>query len=404
MNRDTNSAIGYTIPQSWMRYDIAVIANDLIEAKARVLALTTTPYQKNWVEGLQELQLKREVAGTSKIEGADFTEGELEVALRQNATAEELKTRSQRQAHSAVNTYRWIASLPDDFPLNAHLIKEVHRRIVTNCDDDHCEPGVIRGADCNVTFGIPKHRGCDGGKMCLKAFDDLISAINHEFRGHDPLIQALAVHYHFAAMHPFIDGNGRIARALEALMLQRADVTDRAFIAMSNYYYDEKDTYLRTLSQVRENNHDLTPFLKFGLLGITLQAGRLYAEIRRNMEVVLFRNMMYELFNKLESPKKRVIKNRQIEILKLLLEVREMDWHDLRRKMEPHYSNRANFQRTIVRDVKGLQQLGALEIKQISKGKLSINARLQWPQEITESDFFAKVNMLPKGKTHSFLR
>ena len=404
MERDNHLAINYVIPNSWMKYDISAVAKDLIEAKANILALTTTPFQRNWVEGLQEIQLKREVAGTSRIEGADFTEGELEVALRQNATPEELKTRSQRQAHSAVTTYRWIASLQDDHPIDASLIKEVHRRIVTNCDDDHCAPGVIHGADCNVTFGIPKHRGCDGGKMCIKAFDDLVTAINHEFRGHDPLIQALALHYHFAAMHPFLDGNGRTARALEALMLQRADVTDRAFIAMSNYYYDEKDTYLRTLSQVREKNHDLTPFLIFGLRGITLQSGRLYSEIRRNMQVVLFKNMMYELFNRLDSPRKRVIKERQIELLKFLLEVETMDWHDLRRKMEPYYTKVANFQRTIVRDVGGLIHLGAVAVNETSKGKYSMSARLQWPQEITESDFFTKVNMLPKGKTHSFLR
>ena len=38
-------------------------------------------------------------------------------------------------------------------------------------------------------------------------------------------------------MHPFVDGNGRTARALEALMLQRAGLRDSSFIAMSNYYY-----------------------------------------------------------------------------------------------------------------------------------------------------------------------
>ena len=91
------------------------------------------------------MQLKREVAGTSRIEGADFTEGELEVALRQDATPEELKTRSQRQAHSAVTTYRWIASLQDDHPIDACLIKEVHWRIVTNCDDDHCAQALFVG-------------------------------------------------------------------------------------------------------------------------------------------------------------------------------------------------------------------------------------------------------------------
>ena len=65
------------------------------------------------------------------------------------------------------------------------------------------------------------------------------------------LRRALALHYHFAAMHPFLDGNGRSARALEALMLQRTGLRDTLFIAISNYYYEEKAEYLSALAEVR---------------------------------------------------------------------------------------------------------------------------------------------------------
>jgi Fic family protein len=41
-------------------------------------------------------------------------------------------------------------------------------------------------------------------------------------------------------MHPFLDGNGRTARALEALMLQRTGLRDTLLIAMSNYSYEQK--------------------------------------------------------------------------------------------------------------------------------------------------------------------
>ena len=94
----------------------------------------------------------------------------------------------------------------------------------------------------------------------------------------------MALHYHLAAMHPFLDGNGRTVRALEALMLRRAGLTDRAFVAMSNYYYDEKAAYLRILSEVRQGGHDLTPFLIFALNGVRIQCERLTAEIRKQMQ------------------------------------------------------------------------------------------------------------------------
>ena len=223
--------VQYQIPERWIKYDAEALFSALVEAKASVLSLKSIPYQRSWAEALQNVQLKQEVAGTSRIEGAEFTEHELDLALLDEAP-EEAMTRSQRQARAAVNTYRWIARLEDDHPITDKLIREVHRRIVTGCDDDHCPPGQLRGDGENVIFGTPRHRGVEGGSECESAFQKLCDAVQAEFRNHDILIQALALHYHLGAMHPFLDGNGRTARALEALMLQRSGLRDELFIAL----------------------------------------------------------------------------------------------------------------------------------------------------------------------------
>lgn len=141
--------------------------NHLVEARASIIGLINTPYRRDWVEELQKLQLKMEVAGTSRIEGADFTSNELDRAMDPNGRPEDLLTRSQRQAMAAAQTYRWIRNLPDDYPVTADLVKDVHRRIVTGCDDEHCEPGQLRRQDQNVYFGVPSHRGCEGGKHAI---------------------------------------------------------------------------------------------------------------------------------------------------------------------------------------------------------------------------------------------
>lgn len=104
----------YKIPRHWIAYDPMAILQELMGAKAAMMALTQIPYQRSWAEELQRIQLKREVAGTSRIEGAEFTERELDAALRESP--EQLETRSQRQAAAAVATYRWIAQLPADRP------------------------------------------------------------------------------------------------------------------------------------------------------------------------------------------------------------------------------------------------------------------------------------------------
>jgi len=393
----------YTIPKDWIRYEPMSLLEELMDAKAAMLALTQIPYQRSWADELQRIELKREVAGTSRIEGAEFTEKELDAAMRE--TPEQLVTRSQKQAAAAVATYRWIAQLPGDRPVDEGLIFDVHRRLVTGCDDDHCAPGKLRGRDENVTFGSPKHRGAAGGDECAEAARQLVAAVRTVFYRHDPLIQALALHYHFAAMHPFLDGNGRTARALEALMLQRTGLRDTLFIAMSNYYYENKTSYLTALNETWERGHDLTPFLKFALRGVGTQCRRLFAEIRQQVAKALFRNTMADLFGRLQSPRKRVMSARHVQILNQLLDAAEMSLADISDKTRQFYSVK-NPGKALGRDLAYLIQLGAVRARKLpdkEKGVFLFAINLDWPTKITETEFFRRVREMPKGKIYGFL-
>ena len=396
--------IKYDMPKNWIQFDSGSrdLTSAYAEAKAAILSLQTVPYQRRWVEALQDIELKREVAGTSRIEGAEFTEQELDLAFQE--TPDQLITRSQRQAHAVVQTYRWLAALPQDRPITADLIFHIHRTIVTGADDDHCPPGQLRKDNQNVNFGMPKHRGAEGGAECVSAFRQFSEAIQREYQDYDPIIQALAVHYHLAAMHPFLDGNGRTARALEALMLQRAGLRDTCFIAMSNYYYDEKNAYLAALAEVRQSGHDLTPFLIFGLKGIALQSKRVLAQIQRHISKVLYRDLMYELFGRLKSKRKRFIAERQLKILEILLNVDSMELDRLIKVTESSYGTLKDPVGGLIRDLLNLAELNAIAIKKIGEGRYEIAVNPEWPTRLTETDFFAKMKQHPKAKTLSFLR
>jgi Fic family protein len=200
-------------------------------------------------------------------------------------------------------------------------------------------------------------------------------------------------------MHPFLDGNGRTARALEALMRQRSGLRDELFIAMSNYYYEEKPRYLRALAEVRAGNHDLTPFLLFGLRGIARQCRRLFQEIRKNISKTMFQNVMYDLFKHLRSRRKRVIAERQLAILELLLQAERIGLDDLRARTAHRYSSLKHPSRTFIRDVNGLLALGALGFQKLGRG-YELSVRLDWPAEITETDFFVRAARLPLARTH----
>jgi Fic family protein len=395
--------IKYKIPDRWIHYDKAAIVGELADAKGAIIALKTIPFQRRWVEKLQAMQLKLEVGGTSKIEGADFSGAELEAAMRE--TPEQLFTRSQRQAHAAMLTYKWIPTIPNDRPITKELICEVHRMIITGADDDHCAPGVIRQRDHNVNFGVPPHRGAEGGNECESAFTQMEEAIQKGFGEHDSLVQALALHYHFAAMHPFEDGNGRTARALEALCLQRAGMRDSTFIAMSNYYYDEKKSYLEALSAVGQPDYDLTPFLKFALRGISLQSQRLAAEISRHVRIEVFKGLMHDLLGRLQTPRKRVIAKREIAVLEHLLTFTEADWTTFYKEIFRLYGDVQNPSKALMRDVNHLISLGMIAFRQepSEAGRYTLWARLEWPSEVTETEFFRQLSALPRVKGTLFI-
>ncbi|MGH7958052.1 MAG: Fic family protein [Opitutaceae bacterium] len=393
--------VRYEPPRDWIAYDRSAIFDELMAAKAAMLALTQIPYQRSWADELQQVQLKREVAGTSRIEGAEFTDKELDAAMRE--TPAQLETRSQKQAAAAVFTYRWIAQLPSDRPVDLALICDVHRRLVANCDDDHCPPGHLRARDQNVIFGAPRHRGVEGGDECRGAIEALVEAARTVYRGHDPLVQALALHYHFAAMHPFLDGNGRTARALEAIMLQRVGLRDTLFIAMSNYYYEQKTGYLNALNETRAANHDLTPFLKFALKGVESQCRRLFEEIRLQVTKALFRNTMTDLFGRLKSPRKRALSGRHVQVLTLLLDEEEMTLAALTERTRHFYGVR-NPQKALIRDLNYLIGLQAISAKRLPDvGGFLLNINLDWPMKITDTEFFRRMKEMPKGKVYGFL-
>ena len=388
---------GYTVPQQWLRYDVAAIAGLLVEAKTAAGVLKQMPYLPRWIEQAHEEQLRLEAAGTSRIEGAEFTQREQDEALAPGEAASPTGlTHSQRQLRSADSTYRWLRSLPADQPVAAPLVLDIHRRIVTGCDDDHCEPGALRNAGPNVVFGMPRCRGAEGGPPLDDAFAALCQAMAGAFRGHDRIIQAMAAHYHIGAMHPFDDGNGRTARALEAFMLRAAGVNDMVMVSLSNYYYEHQDAYRVALYESRESGHNLTPFLRFALPAVAERCNALAAEIVSHSKRLLFREFAQSLFGRLRSPRRRALAQRQLRILNVLLDSGALDLSDLMDQVWSHYGDLKLPERALVRDLTGLLMLSAITLN--GDG---FAANLDWPQQFSESALLEQYEQMPSAASTS---
>ena len=227
---------------------------------------------------------------------------------------------------------------------------------MTGCDDNHCNPGSLRPDGWNVTFGSPICRGAEGRSECQGAFDGLCAAIAGDFRHHDPIIQGVAAHYHIGAIHPFGDGNGRIARALEAFMLQCAGVNDVIMVILSNYYYEHKVEYLWSLNQSQQNGHDNTSFLSFALKAIIARCNALSGEIAKHHRRILFREFAGSMFGQLRNPRHRALGERQLKILEMILD----DTAIQMKSILPLYQGLKYPDRAVVRDLGDLLELGAI--------------------------------------------
>jgi len=81
----------------------------------------------------------------------------------------------------------------------------------------------------------------------------------------DPLLTAGLAHFWFVTIHPFDDGNGRIARAIADMALARAENSPQRFYSMSAQIRSERNDYYNMLEQTQKDGPDITPWMEWFL-------------------------------------------------------------------------------------------------------------------------------------------
>ena len=191
-------------------------------------------------------------------------------------------------------------------------------------------------------------------------------------------------------MHPFGDGNGRSARALEAFMLRRAGVNDMVMVSLSNYYYEHQGEYLAALYESRSSGHDITPFLRFALPAITERCDALATQIVAHSKRILYREFAQSLFGRLRNQRRRALAERQLQIINVLLDADSMRLSDLADRIRTYYRDLKFPVRALVRDIVGLMDLGAIVL---DDGQ--VTADLNWPQKFSESELLERYEHMP---------
>jgi Fic family protein len=99
----------------------------------------------------------------------------------------------------------------------------------------------------------------------------LLEWINsEELKELDPVIEAGIVHYELVRIHPFIDGNGRTARVLAALILYLRSFDTNQFFCLDDYYDSDRPAYYKALQSVKPDTLDLTDWLEYFVEGVNI--------------------------------------------------------------------------------------------------------------------------------------
>ncbi len=206
---------------------------------------------------------------SSRIEGTQSTISDL---LIFEATNKEVK--DVQEVQNYVMALEYGLKRVKELPLGLRLIKEIHSILMKNVRGEKSKPGEFRTE--------PNWIGPQGCKLLDATFvpppvPEMMQALNelekffHVESEMSPLIRIALAHYQFEAIHPFLDGNGRIGRLLITFFLCEKNLIAKPLFYLSPHFERNRETYNRLLLEVSKTGAWI-PWIKFFLEGVVEQS------------------------------------------------------------------------------------------------------------------------------------
>jgi len=219
--------------------------------------LLITPYIR------QEAVLSSRIEGT-KAELSDLWLGDVESREKPEETAD------IKEVRNYVTALEYGINRLADLPLSLRLVREIHAHLMEGVRGDQATPGEFRRSQNWI--------GPAGSTLADAAYvppppDDLMPALGNweEFlqeRNLLPdLVQCALLHEQFEAIHPFLDGNGRVGRLLITLFLMERGRLSQPLLYLSSYIEAHRQDYYGLLQRVRTHG-DWNAWIVFFLTGV----------------------------------------------------------------------------------------------------------------------------------------
>lgn len=215
--------------------------------------------------------ITREAVLSSRIEGTQATLGEI---LEANSGAHVKQNHDDLQEiQNYIKSLDHALKRLGELPLSLRLIKEIHAHLMQGVRGSHATPGEFRrtqnwigspGCTLNTAKFVPVPPD-----YLMDALSSLESFLHN--RQLPPLIHIALCHYQFEAIHPFLDGNGRVGRLLIILLFIEHKVLPTPLLYLSAFFEATRDEYYKQLYNVSSNATWNDWFIYF-LNGVAIQS------------------------------------------------------------------------------------------------------------------------------------
>lgn len=215
--------------------------------------------------------VRREAVYSSRIEGTQSTLGELLAA--EAGVAVERSPDDLREVANYVAALEYGVKRLASLPLSLRLVRELHARLMKGVRGETATPGEFRRSQNWI--GAP---GCtlQQASFVPPPPEDLMDHLGawekalHD-RGLPPLVHAALLHYQFEAIHPFLDGNGRVGRLLITLFLCERGILPMPLLYLSAFFEATRRDYYDRLLGVTLRA-EWAPWLEYFLNGVARQS------------------------------------------------------------------------------------------------------------------------------------
>ena len=261
---------------------------DLITEQRQQLRHHVNQNPVRWTGFLRQNAFARAVQGSNSIEGFDASVDETNEIIdheKPEAVAEE----TYRALSGYQNAMTYVLQVHDDplFDLNPQFLKSLHFMMMSY--DLTKRPGQWRPGAVfvvNEQSGEMVYEGPDSD-LVPALIDELIEQIQNPDEV-SPTIRAAMAHLNLTMIHPFKDGNGRLARAVQTLVMAREGIVSPILSSIEEWLGRNTTAYYATLTGVGQGSwhpeHDASPWIRFCLRAHYQQAATL---TKRNREIGL---------------------------------------------------------------------------------------------------------------------